>query len=76
MSISDYYHDQINDPDNLAELDNQETGLPPKESSESIKARMLVANKARTDLLAIHPEINSQWTPNAKEILEKEKDNE
>ena len=24
MSISDYYHDQINDPDNLAELDNQE----------------------------------------------------
>ena len=32
MSISDYYHDQINDPDNLAELDNQET--PEKESSE------------------------------------------
>ena len=74
MSISDYYHDQINDPDNLAELDNQET--PNKESSESIKARMLVANKARTDLLAVHPEINSQWTPNAKEILEKEKNNE
>lgn len=74
MSISDYYHDQINDPDNLAELDNQET--PDKESSESIKARMLVANKARTDLLAVHPEINSQWTPNAKEILEKEKNNE
>lgn len=74
MSISDYYHDQINDPDNLAELDNQET--PDKESSESIKARMLAANKARTDLLAIHPEINSQWTPNAKEILEKEKNNE
>ena len=74
MSISDYYHDQINDPDNLAELDNQET--PNKESSESIKARMLAANKARTDLLAIHPEINSQWTPNAKEILEKEKNNE
>ena len=67
MSISDYYHDQINDPDNLAELDNQET--PNKESSESIKARMLAANKARTDLLAIHPEINSQWTPNAKKIL-------
>lgn len=74
MSISDYYHDQINDPDNLAELNNQET--PDKESSESIKARMLVANKARTDLLAVHPEINSQWTPNAKEILEKEKNNE
>ena len=74
MSISDYYHDQINDPDNLAELDNQET--PNKESSESIKARMLAANKARTDLLAIHPEINSQWSPNAKEILEKEKNNE
>jgi len=74
MSISDYYHDQINDPDNLAELDNQET--PDKESSENIKARMLVANKARTDLLAVHPEINSQWTPNAKEILEKEKNNE
>lgn len=74
MSISDYYHDQINDPDNLAELDNQET--PDKESSESIKTRMLVANKARTDLLAVHPEINSQWTPNAKEILEKEKNNE
>lgn len=74
MSISDYYHDQINDPDNLAELNNQET--PDKESSESIKAKMLVANKARTDLLAVHPEINSQWTPNAKEILEKEKNNE
>ena len=74
MSISDYYHDQINDPDNLAELNNQET--PDKESSESIKARMLVANKARTDLLAVNPEINSQWTPNAKEILEKEKNNE
>ena len=74
MSISDYYYDEINDPEHLAELDRQET--PDKESSESIKARMLVANKARTDLLAIHPEINSQWTPNAKEILEKEKDNE
>jgi hypothetical protein len=74
MSISDHYFDQINDPDNLAELDRQET--PDKESSESIKTRMLKANKARTDILAIHPEINSQWTPNALEILEKEKDNE
>jgi len=41
--------------------------------SEDIKERMLISNKARTDILAIHPEINSQWTPNAKELLEKEK---
>ena len=73
MSISDYYYDEINDTEHLAELDRQET--PDKESSESIKERMLKANKARTDLLATHPEINSQWTPNAIDKI-KEKDNE
>ena len=26
---------------------------------------MLEANKARTDILADNPEINSKWTPNA-----------
>jgi len=31
------------------------------------------ANKARSEILQDNPEINSEWTPNAKELLEKEK---
>ena len=30
---------------------------------------MLEANKARTDILADNPEINSKWTPNAIEKM-------
>ena len=40
---------------------------------KTIKERMLEANKARTDLLADNPEINSKWTPNALEIMEAKK---
>ena len=32
---------------------------------KTIKEKMLEANKARTDILADNPEINSKWTPNA-----------
>ena len=41
---------------------------------DKIEELMLSANKARTDLLADNPEINSTWTPNAIEIIkQKEK---
>ena len=40
---------------------------------EVIKEKMLKANKARTDILADNPEINSKWTPNALEIMEAKK---
>jgi hypothetical protein len=40
---------------------------------KTIKEKMLEANKARTDLLSDNPEINSKWTPNAKEIMEAKK---
>ena len=36
---------------------------------------MLEANKARTDILADNPEINSKWTPNAMEIMKSKKNN-
>jgi len=32
---------------------------------KTIKEKMLEANKARTDILADNPEINSKWTPDA-----------
>ena len=32
----------------------------------------MAANKARTDILAEHPEINSEWSPNAKHLMEME----
>ena len=32
---------------------------------KTIEEKMLEANKARTDLLADNPEINSKWTPDA-----------
>ena len=38
---------------------------------KTIKERMLEANKARTDILAENPEINSQWTPNAVSLMRK-----
>jgi|TARA_R110000824_G_scaffold98021_1_gene233929 hypothetical protein len=40
---------------------------------KTIKEKMLEANKARTDILADNPEINSKWTPNALEIMEAKK---
>ena len=40
---------------------------------KTIKEKMLEANKARTDLLADNPEINSKWTPNALEIMKAKK---
>lgn len=36
---------------------------------KTIKEKMLEANKARTEILADNPEINSKWTPNAIEIM-------
>jgi hypothetical protein len=42
-------------------------------SMKSIKEKMLESNKARTDLLADNPEINSKWTPNALEIMKAKK---
>jgi len=40
---------------------------------KTIKDKMLVANKARTDLLSDNPEINSKWTPDAVGIMEAKK---
>ena len=40
--------------------------------SDAIEARAMAANKARTDILAEHPEINSEWSPNAKHLMEME----
>jgi hypothetical protein len=42
-------------------------------SMKTIKEKMLEANKARTDILADNPEINSKWTPNALEIMKAKK---
>ena len=36
---------------------------------KTIKEKMLEANKARTDILADNPEINSKWTPDAIKIM-------
>ena len=36
---------------------------------KTIEEKMLEANKARTDILADNPEINSKWTPNAIGIM-------
>ena len=69
MSVSDHYYDEINDPERLAEQDRQEPSL----KAEMIRAKMMEANQARTDLLSIHPEINSEWTPDAIEKLKGEK---
>jgi hypothetical protein len=48
--------------------------LPPmspfETTKETIKSKMLKANKARTDILADNPDINSNWTPNAIDLLD------
>ncbi len=41
--------------------------------SEYIRIMALEANKARTEILADNPEINSEWTPDAIELM-KEKE--
>jgi hypothetical protein len=38
-------------------------------SMKTIEEKMLEANKARTDILADNPEINSKWTPDAIKIM-------
>ena len=48
-------------------------GIIPHAWSEEIIKRAMEANKARSEILQDNPEINSEWTPNAKELLEKEK---
>jgi len=40
-------------------------GIIANSFSDKIKDRMEVANKARTDILADNPDINSSWTPDA-----------
>jgi len=37
---------------------------------KTIEEKMLEANKARTEILADNPEINSNWTPDAIEIMQ------
>jgi|TARA_R110002096_G_scaffold389643_1_gene584080 hypothetical protein len=44
------------------------------QDSEYIRIMALKANKARTDILAENPEINSQWTPNAISIMAEKND--
>jgi hypothetical protein len=43
--------------------------MSPFESKANLSQRAMEANKARTELLADNPEINSQWTPNAIELM-------
>ena len=43
-------------------------GIIAKSFSDAIKERMMEANKARTDILSDNPDINSNWSPNAKEL--------
>ena len=44
------------------------------QDSEYIRIMALEANKARTNILADNPEINSQWTPNAIGIMAEKND--
>ena len=37
--------------------------------SDAIEKRAMAANKARTEILADNPEINSEWTPDAEERM-------
>ena len=46
-------------------------GIIANSFSDKIKERMEVANKARTDILADNPDINSKWTPDAISHSEK-----
>jgi hypothetical protein len=43
--------------------------MSPFESKADLSQRAMEANKARTEILADNPEINSQWTPNAIELM-------
>ena len=43
-------------------------GILNKSFADAIKERMEKANKARTDILADSPEINSEWTPDAAHL--------
>ena len=43
-------------------------GILSNSFAEAIKTEMEKANKARTEILADHPEINSQWHPGAKGV--------
>ena len=46
-------------------------GIIANSFSDKIKERMEVANKARTDILADNPDINSNWAPDAINYNEK-----
>ena len=41
-------------------------GIITNSFADAIKERMLEANKARTDILADNPDINSNWSPDAR----------
>tara|TARA_R110002012_G_scaffold28758_1_gene89920 strand:- start:15180 stop:15458 length:279 start_codon:yes stop_codon:yes gene_type:complete len=43
---------------------------------KTIEEKMLEANKARTEILADNPEINSKWTPDAIKIVKSKKETE
>ena len=55
----------------LPTLINILIGKVGEHTSDKIKERMEVANKARTDILADNPDINSKWTPDAISHSEK-----
>ena len=50
-------------------------GIIANSFADAIKERMMEANKARTDILADNPDINSNWSPNAKHLIEMEEAN-
>jgi predicted HAD superfamily Cof-like phosphohydrolase len=50
-------------------------GIIAKSFSDAIKEKMMEANKARTDILSDNPDINSNWSPNAKHLIEMEEAN-
>jgi len=41
---------------------------------KTIEEKMLEANKARTEIIASNPEINSKWTPDAIGIMKSKKE--
>lgn len=50
-------------------------GIIANSFADAIKERMMEANKARTDILSDNPDINSNWSPNAKHLIEMEEAN-
>ena len=36
---------------------------------QTLEEKMMAANKARTELIAVDPDINSKWTPNAVKLI-------